>query len=358
MRLSRRHFFGLTAFGATLAVGIARGPRSLLTQLLFEPDAPLVPSHPIPPNPFTTDGHALVAVVTGEDIPEMLSEGLRLLGGVDRLGLKGKRVLVKPNLLNNRPPPTTTNPAVVAAVVAEVRRGGAADVSVADSSGMIRFPTRENFLATGMGPAAEEAGARVLCLEDEPWVGVSPDQASVLPRFLVSKPVYEADLVINVPVVKTHRFADYSCGLKNLVGIIHPRHRPSLAFLSGHWHERIAELNLAVHPALNIADATTIMIAGGPTSGTAATGNLLLFSGDRVALDVVALALLRSYGASSRILEHSIWEQRQIKRAGELGLGVRSPRELSIVGRSVGRAPGQLDDLLARLRKDIGLAEG
>src|SRR5207245_8491732 len=64
--------------------------------------------------------------------------------------------------------------------------------------------------------------------------------------------------------------------LKNLVGIIHPRYRPSVSFLSPDWHVRIAELNLAVHPHLTIADGTTLMIAGGPTSGTPAQADILL----------------------------------------------------------------------------------
>lgn len=357
MRVSRRHWLALAGFGVTLGLAIARGPRSLIKELLIEPDAPLVPPHPIPQNLYGQGERATVVVVSGQDPAAMLRAGMDRLGGLAPLALRGKRVLIKPNLLNDRPPPTTTNPAVVAAVAEAVRAAGAADVIVADSSGMIRFPTQENFRLTGMQQAAEAAGARVLALESEPWVAVAPPQASVIPRFLISRAAYEADVIINVPVVKAHRFAEYSCALKNVVGLIHPRQRPSLAFLSGHWQERIAELNLAVHPAIHIADATSIMVDGGPTSGTAAQANLLLLSGDRVALDVVALALLRSYGASTRLLGRSIWEQGQIKRAGELGLGIRRPSQLTLVGQAVGSGAADLDDLLTRLRRDIGLTE-
>ncbi len=355
MQISRRHWLGLAGFGVTLGLAILRGPRSLIRQLLREPDAPHVPPQPIPADRFARGTSSPVVVVMGEAPSEMLVEGLQLLGGLETLQLTGKRVLLKPNLLNDRPPPTTTNPAVVAAMVKAVRQAGAADVVVADGSGMIRLPTAENFLATGMQAAVEGAGARVAYLEEEPWVEVTPPQASVLRRFLISRPVYEADVVINLPVVKSHRFAEYSCGLKNMVGIVHPRHRPSLAFLSGHWHERIAEINLAVHPALTIADATSIMVDGGPTSGTAARANLLLLSGDRVALDVVALALLRSYGVNRRLLEGSVWEQRQIKRAGELGLGVRGASGMALLGRSLARVQGPFDELLSRLKRDIGI---
>lgn len=353
MNLSRRDLLGRLGFGLTLLPALARHPRMLLGSLLFDPQAPLVPPKPVPPNPFLRDGKAVVAIVHGEDPVAMLAAGLALLGGEDRLPLRGKRVLLKPNVVNDRPPPTTTNPQVVGAAARWARAAGAAEVIVADSSGIIRFPTSENLAATGIQAQAEAAGARVLALEDEPWVRVEPPQARALPHYYVSKPVYEADVFINLPVVKTHRFAHFSCALKNLVGITHPRYRPSVTFLAGDWQERIAELNLAVHPALTVADATTVMIAGGPTSGTAASAGLLLLSGDRVALDAVALALLRSFGAWEKIRTTGIWQQRQIRRAVELGLGAAGPGRIQLAGRSLALHNRDFYKLTDRLRADI-----
>jgi uncharacterized protein (DUF362 family) len=355
MPLTRRDLLGRLGFGMAFVPAAARAPRSVIGSLLFEPDGPLVPAKPLPQNPFVRDGKALVALVHGRHPQRMLEEGLDLLGGLDRLPLRGKRVLIKPNVVNDRPPPTTTNPEVVQAVVRLVRAAGAADVLVADSSGIIRFPTSENLAATGIRAAAEGAGARVLPLDDEPWLRVEPAGARSLPHYYVSKPVYDAEVFINLPVVKTHRFAHYSCSLKNLVGITHPRYRPSVTFLSGDWHERIAELNLAVHPQFTIADATTVMIAGGPTSGTPAEAHLLLLSGDRVALDAVAVALLRSFGAWEKIMDRGIWEQRQIRRAVELGLGAKGPDQVELLIRSITGPDQAFERLAARIRRDVGL---
>lgn len=356
MRLSRRDLLSRLGFGLTFLPALALAPRPLMSSLLYEPDAPLVPARPIPANPFTRQDRSLVAVVHGRDPQAMLAEGFQLLGGLDRLALAGKRVLIKPNIVNDRPPPSTTSPSVITAAVRAAVGAGAADVIVADSSGMVRFPTRDNLVATGVRAAVEVAGGRVLALEDEPWVCVEPPGARVLRRVYVSKPVYEAPVFINLPVVKTHRFAHYSCSLKNLVGIVHPRNRPSLAFLAGSWHERIAELNLAVHPQVTIADATTVMIAGGPAAGTPAQADLLLLSGDRVALDAVAVALLRSYGAWEKVTDKGVWEQRQIRRAIELGLGAKGPVEIEIVASSTGGADEDFGRLVERIRRDIGLA--
>jgi len=356
MRTSRRDFLSRLGFGFAFLPALAMAPRSVVGNLLFEPDGVLVPSKPLPPNPYVRDGKALIAIVHGQEPNAMLQAGLELLGGLGRLAVSGKRVLIKPNVVNDRPPPSTTNPQVITAVVKTVREAGAREVVVADSSGLIRFPTTDNLAATGVRAAAEQAGARVLALEEEAWVRVEPAGARSLPRFYVSKPVYDADVFINLPVVKTHRFAHYSCGLKNLVGITHPRYRPSVSFLAGDWQERIAELNLAVHPHLTIADGTTIMIAGGPTSGTPARTDLLLLSGDRVALDAVAIALVRTFGAWPKLAEQSVWEQRQIRKAIELGLGAGGPHQVELLTRSVAGPDAGFDKLVDTIRRELSKA--
>jgi uncharacterized protein (DUF362 family) len=207
MSYTRRDLLSRLGFGLTFLPALAMAPRSVMGSLLFEPEGVLVPAKPLPPNPFTRDGKALVAIVHGQDPSAALRTGVEILGGIERLALRGKRVLIKPNVVNDRPPPSTTSPQVIAAVVQKVREAGAGEVVVADSSGMIRFPTTDNLAATGVRAAAEQAGAQVLALEDEPWVRVEPAGAKSLPRFYVSKPVYEADVFINLPVVKTHRVA-------------------------------------------------------------------------------------------------------------------------------------------------------
>ena len=351
--LTRRNLLDRLALGLALLPAITRTPRSVLGSLLFEPEGSLVPAKSPPANPFVRDGNALVALIHGDDPEAMLREGLRQLQAPERLELRGKRVLIKPNVVNDRPPPTTTSPRIVAAVVRWVREAGAREVIVADSSGIIRMPTSDNLVETGIKQAAETNGARVLALDEEPWVRVEPTGAKTLDHYYISKLVYEADVFINLPVIKTHQFAHYSCSLKNLVGIIHPRYRPSVHFLSSDWHERIAELNLAVHPQLTIADGLTVMIAGGPTSGTPAQANLLLLSGDRIALDAVALALIRTYGAWPKVSGGSLWEQRQLKRAMELGLGITDRRRLELLPYSISGPDPAFAQLVAKIRKDL-----
>src|SRR2546430_16617097 len=132
---------GRLVWGLTFLPAVAFAPRSILNTLLFEPDGALVPAKPLPPNPFMRDGKALVAIVRGDDPPAMLYAGLNLIGGLGRLDFHGKRVLIKPNVVNDRPPPSTTNPRAVAAVARLVREAGAPAFTVFRSSGVIRVPS-------------------------------------------------------------------------------------------------------------------------------------------------------------------------------------------------------------------------
>src|SRR5574341_169822 len=95
MFASRRDFLSRLGFGLTFLPALAMAPRSVVGSLLFEPDGVLVPAKPLPPNPYSRDGKALVAIVHGQEPTAMLQAGLELLGGLDRLTLAGKRVLIK-----------------------------------------------------------------------------------------------------------------------------------------------------------------------------------------------------------------------------------------------------------------------
>jgi uncharacterized protein (DUF362 family) len=90
----------------------------------------------------------------------------------------------------------------------------------------------------------------------------------------------------------------------------------------------IAEINrfYPVHVAL--MDASKGFSTQGPERGNLIEPNLLLASSDRVALDMVGVALLRSYGTTPEVRQGRISEQEQIARAGELGVGINNPARI------------------------------
>ncbi len=70
---------------------------------------------------------------------------------------------------------------------------------------------------------------------------------------------------------------------------------------------------------------------GGPVSGTRKNANVILGGTDRVAIDAVGVAILRELGTTPEVSKGKIFEQDQIKRAAELGLGVKSAKEIEII---------------------------
>lgn len=271
----------------------------------------------------------LVGIVHGTNVEDMVRESISLIGDLDSVNVKGKRVLVKPNVVTANPSPVTTNPQVVRAVVKLMYEGGASEVVVGDSSAFIALPTRDNMRRTGVEAAARETGAEVAYFEEEDWVRIRPTNTKYIKEFQVSKRAYEADVLVSVPVIKTHRYATYTIALKNTLGIIHPQDRPSVHG-SGNWEEVVAEINVAVQPSLIIVDGTKSMVAGGPLSGIAAETNMILATKDLIAADVIGLGVIKSFGKWDRVSERPVWDQKQVRRAVELGLGVGKGDELEI----------------------------
>lgn len=298
-------------------------------------------------NPFTRGGKSLVAAVGGKDLPEMVGKAVSLIGGFVPLGLGGKTVLVKPNVVGANRNPTTTNPALVAAVVRALLGAGAGKVYVGDMSALIRGSTGKNMERTGILAAARDAGAEPVFFEDHKWVKVKVD-GKYLREVSVTEWIYKVDRVVNLPVIKTHEYAGYSICLKNFVGATHLSQRPYLVNPL-RWEEVVAELNLACRPDLNIADGTKVMVEGGPWEGRAEEANLLLASGDRIACDVVGLAVIKSYGRWKRLLSVSPWEMGQVKRAVELGLGARSGSEVELAAASLDGDPA-FSSLMERVK--------
>lgn len=346
MKLGRRAFFHLLAL---LAAAVLLLNWRSLKVFVSKPGGTRRPARRA--NPFAEGKKSLVSVVGGGDVKTMVREAVFRIGGFERIGVRGKTVLVKPNVVSGRGSPTTTNPEVVKAVVSLLYEEGAARVHVGDMSAMMRLPTKANMEKTGIRRAAEEAGAEVLYFEDHGWVRVALPEGRHLREVDVSEWIFRAERVVNLPVIKTHRSARYSICLKNFVGATHFRQRPYFVNRR-HWEEVIAELNMAYSPDLNIVDGTTIMVSGGPWEGEAARANLVIASGDRVAADVVGLGIIRSFGLWQAVASPGIWRQGQIRRAVEAGLGAKGPEEIKLLTASLDESPG-FEELMKKVRENI-----
>ncbi len=223
-----------------------------------------------------------------------VARSLDLLGGIDRFVKPGDRVLLKVSLLMKRKPEkaTTTHPAVARAVAELVKEAGAVPV-IGDSPGGYHFYTRKSlegvYDTCGMTEAARLSGAELNY--DTEAVDVSYPEGRVIKLVKTIKPVLDADVVINIPRLKTHMMTVYSGAVKNLFGII-PGSYKAEYHLRFEDTEEFADLLIDLcrfaKPALTVMDAIIGMEGYGPTNGVPKKVGLVLASADPFALDAVA----------------------------------------------------------------------
>ena len=351
MRLTRRVVLSLAGLAA-LGIGIP-ACRKMLWQILFSPEAPEVPPPPLAGNPFKEGSKSLVAIVHGTDVTAMVRRATELLGGLGKLQLTGTRTLLKPNVVGGSKPPITTDPRVVQALGALVRAEQPDSLVVGEMSAVMALPTRRHLEYTGMVQVARAIGAGVIAFDEGEWVEVHPSGVEHTTTVYVAKAAYEAQRLISVPVIKTHRHASFSCALKNTVGCVHGRNKPWM-YGSG-WEAAVAELNTAVRPHLYVVDGLQSLVQGGPWSGEASATQVILASGDPIATDVVALGLIKAFGRWDLVAAKGVWEQVQIQRAMALGLGARGPHEVALVAEDLTGRHDEFAALVATIRRHVGL---
>ncbi len=93
----------------------------------------------------------------------------------------------------------------------------------------------------------------------------------------------------------------------------------------------IAEINTAYTPALILLDGVEAFMAGGPMTGRLASPEVVLAGTDCIAIDAVGVAILRYFNTIFQVGSGLVFQQDQIARAVELGLGVDSPYKIKFV---------------------------
>jgi uncharacterized protein (DUF362 family) len=173
-------------------------------------------------------------------------------------------------------------------------------------------------------------------LEQKDWVEFKPKDSHWENGFRIARPILEAECLISTCCLKTHQFGGvFTLSLKLHVGVV-PTFRHGYPYMdelhqSVYQQEMIAEINQPFSPDIIVLDGIDAFTDGGPMTGKRAKGNVFLASTDRVAIDAVGVAVLKTLGSNSAIMKRKIFDQRQIARAADLGIGVSSASEIEII---------------------------
>ncbi|MCX7866773.1 DUF362 domain-containing protein [Limisphaera sp. VF-2] len=263
------------------------------------------------PAPRSADGPrpVLVAVRDGSRVA-MLDRALAELGGMGAFVKRGQTVVVKPNIGWDVPPErgANTHPELVARIIELCFEAGARSVSVFDNT---VDQWRRAYETSGIEPAAKKAGATIVNGKDESlYRNVAIPNGVKLREAKVHELYLEADVIINVPVLKTHSGGIITACLKNLMGVVWDRRY----YHANDLHQCIADFMTLRKPHLNIVDAYHPMVRNGPRGRSVedcVEMRTLLVSTDGVAADA----------AGARMLNLDPATIRHLTAATELGVG-------------------------------------
>lgn len=279
------------------------------------------------PSPDQTS-RAKVAVVRcpsyeAAALSSAVRRSLELLGGLGSFLDPGTKVFVKINHLSPHAPPDRaicTHPVFVREVL-RVLLERDVRVTVGDD---VNFARGDEFLTTGFRQACAELGVPLANLRESGFSKI-PLPGTMLNSVYIARPVLEADLVLNLPKLKTHSFTVFTGAVKNMYGVI-----PYGLRLDGHrrflrndlFSRMLVDVFSAVPRQLTIMDAVIGMDGEGPSAGVPKKIGLIISGADGVAVDAVA----------SCIAGYDPLHVLTTSEAQARGLGIGNLRSIVVVG--------------------------
>jgi uncharacterized protein (DUF362 family)/Pyruvate/2-oxoacid:ferredoxin oxidoreductase delta subunit len=252
---------------------------------------------------------------------QAVSAVLAPLGGMARFVRPGMQVLLKPNLLSDAglERAVTTHPAVVQAVAEQVRAAGGTVLAGDSPSGPVEGSPRV-WRESGLARLAEQEEIRLVPFDTAAWKRLNGRDYFVAPAAL------EADLVINLPKLKTHTFALYTGAVKNLFGVIPGMRKRELHYRAPgieDFSRVLVDVLELVQPGLTIMDGILGQEGSGPgAGGTPHRYACLAASTDPVALDAVI----------TQAMGYRPGEVRHLVQASARRMGVSDLRAIRVQG--------------------------
>ncbi|MBN1857479.1 MAG: DUF362 domain-containing protein [Dehalococcoidia bacterium] len=237
-----------------------------------------------------------ISRVRDGDVYSAVRDAVGLAGGFERPVAAGSRVLIKPNLYMGAPSGSglVTDARVVEAVTRLVLSYGPASVVIAEGTmagvegeGPERF---EALRRTGVFEVGRRLGVEVRNLDTDAFEEIRIPDARAMKRIRIATTVLESDVIISVPVLKTHLRTNVSLSLKNMKGAMvgvenRKSHRIGV-------DEVVADLNTIIRPHYAIIDAIVGMEGTWQVPDDSREMGLIVAGSDPVYVDVVGAALM------------------------------------------------------------------
>ena len=288
------------------------------------------------PTPTSEAPIATIALVKTSNRAQGVRRAIELFG---LNPVRGNRVLLKPNYNSADAAPASTHPDILRSLVLEMNEMGARSITVGERSGM--GDTRAVLAQTGVFSLADELGFDTVVfdeLEEAAWIVRQSGDFHWESGFAVPRILLDSECVVQTCNLKTHRYGGhFTMSLKNSVGfaasVVGAGSHDYMGELHNSPYQRqmIAEINAAYTPSLIVMDGVDAFVNGGPAKGKMVSPSVVIAGSDPVAIDAVGVAILRLLGTTPQVHKGKVFEQEQIARAVELGLGIDAPERIRIV---------------------------
>lgn len=266
-----------------------------------------------------------VSIVRDENVDYQVRKAIEYLGGMDKYVRPGNKILIKPNMTGPASyiKGVTTNPAVVDTLMKLAWEAGAAQVDVGDGTGSIHIGSVEVMERCGIAAVARENHGEVVDLNLGETIEVPVQNGFVLESVKVNKRYFSYDVVVNVPVLKTHFITEVSLGMKNMKGCIPPGEKR-------HFHDvgvnkAVADLNAVLAADLTVMDGTVAGEGLGPKEGKPVNFKTVLAGTNTLAVDMVSAEVM---GFDPMEIEH-------IVLASKHNIGPKTPSQVHILGDAI-----------------------
>jgi len=236
-----------------------------------------------------------VAVLQAERYSQQLDQILREALRLFPLNVRGKTVVLKPNLVDYLPGNAiNTHPMLVLAAAEAFRRLGAKSVTVAEGPGHQR-DTQLVLSQSGYQESLRDEKIRFVDLNRDELIR-TPLRASYtgMNALWLPRTVLEADFLVSMPKIKTHHWSGFTLAMKNIFGIV-PGARYGWPKNILHWkgiQESILDLCATVPIHFVIADGVMAMEGSGPLNGTPRSLGRIVLADDPVAADATCARLM------------------------------------------------------------------
>ena len=267
-----------------------------------------------------------VSVVKRLDtVLDTVRKAMDYLGGMEAYIKPGQSVLLKPNCTGplSSEDGAATSLEVLESIIILAKEAGAGKIDIVEGSGAFHLGTPKIFEILGVTELAKRYGVGLYDVNSMEFKMVTSERFCFMDYIEICAAVWDYDVIINIPVIKTHPLTDITVTYKNMNGLLSPTDKRRFHDLN--MRRAIVDLTAALPPYLTIVDGLTAMEGLGPLEGTPVDLGIIMAGDNPLAVDATA----------ARIMEFEPEEVEYIRNAQEAGHGSAKEEDIEILGNAI-----------------------